>query len=635
MNSCDRCALIYFALSLLLFLNILPGNLYAQLPEKEKSILAPKEDSLQVGIPSHLRTKTFYDSVYYRFNRHKFTKLLYSLAFVAPQINTLPDTVQAMASENPFKQFEGRIIRRIHVVSLDPFGPTVVDTARMATTGFGNFLNVVHIQSAPAVIRKMVLIREGQALDPYVMADQERILKDLDYIDDARVLVVPLENNDDSVDVVVVTKDVWSIGLVVPTVTTKNVNVRLFDGNFVGLGDRLALNFSFAPQRAPFGRFNGFSYTYTNILGTFTDANFNYYEDDLHQVNLGVWLDRPFVTNRTKYAGGISYQYNRLAYGNLETAYNYSKGSSGYIWLGRSYEIAEYKIPTRFIVSSCFQAGTFLDRPKITIDSNKGYYDVSQFLTSVSFSRNNYYLIDYFVNFGKTENIPYGRLMQLTAGPQFTNFYTRLYTGFTYSQGNFIKNFGYLQGRMDLGIFFNQRTFEDGALVARLNYMSYLYFSPDKRYKFRSYIFTTYRQGFLRRTNNSDFTYVNQDMRINNFSSDTVFKGLNSLAWYFATVMYTPWYFYGFRFAITGMFAGGFKSDGVSNLFRSKFFAGLGVGLIIKNDNLIFSSILLSAIFYPTPAAGLPWLQLNLSDVPDQHFRDYNPLVPSVVTLSQ
>jgi len=628
-----RQAMNYGILTLCLLCTLSFTSLRAQVPEKEKSILAPKDDSL-MNKKQTQKTKIFYDSVYQRFKRHKVTKLLYSLAFAAPQISSLPDTVQALASENPYKEYEGKIIRKIHIVSLDPFGPTVIDTARKPPPGVGKFLNVVHIQSAPFVIRKMILIREGQAVDPYVMADQERILKDLNYITDARVMVIPAES-EDSVDVLVVTKDIWSIGVVVPTITPNKINFRLFDANFAGLGDRLSLNFSFATLRAPFARFDGFSYTYTNILGTFTDLTLNYYQDDLHQVNVGFWLDRPFTTNRTKYAGGLSYQYNKLAYGPDEENPRYSKANSGYIWLGRSYQIPEYKIPTRFIVSACFQATTFLQGPTISLDSNRGYYDVRQLLASVAFSRNNYYLIDYFLNFGKTENIPYGRLMQLTFGPQYTNFYTRLYTGLTYAQGDFIKKFGYLQGRLDLGAFFNRRTFEDGVFVARLNYMTYLYFTPGKRYKFRTYIFSVYRQGFLRTSTNGDFAYLNQDMRINNYSSDTVFRGVSSISAYFATVAFTPWYLYGFRFALTGMFAGGFRNDGYSKLFMTKFYTGVGFGLLIKNDNLIFPTFLISAYFYPTPAEGVPWLQLNFSEPPDQQFRDYNSTVPSVVSLSQ
>jgi hypothetical protein len=612
-----------------------PGSaVFAQIPVQDKPGAVSKADTLAAGKPSVKKTKIFYDSLYVRFNRHKFTKMLYSLAFVPPQIGTLPDTVQALKSENPYKQYAGKVIRKIHVLSLDPFGPTVIDTSREPTTGVGKFLNVVHLQTAPFVIKKMMLIKKGQKIDPFVMADQERILKSISYIDDARVIVVPT-TSPDSVDVVVVTKDVWSIGADVPVVTQKKAVVRIYDANFVGIGDRLALDFSFARKRAPFARFDGFSYTYTNIMGSFADATLSYNYDDQAQVNLNVMLERAFITNRTKYAGGVNYQYSKQVYSQNSTQTLFSKYQAAYAWIGRSYLIKDYKIPTRFVVLGEVYAKTYSQRPVITIDTNRSYYDVTQVLGSVAFSRNNYYLIDYFVNFGKTENIPYGRLIQLTFGPQWTNFYTRLYTGITWSQGNFIKKFGYLQGRIDLGGFCTQKTVEDGTLIARLNYMSFLYFSPDKQYKIRSFVLTTYRQGFLQLHNNNEYSYLDQDLKIQNYSSDTVFRGVQSLSIYFATNIYTPWYFYGFRFALLGQFVAGLKGDGSSNLFRTHLYTGIGAGILIKNDNLIFPTFLISAFVYPAPPAGVPWLQLNLSDSPNFQLKDYNVSAPYIVSIAQ
>jgi hypothetical protein len=609
-------------------------NAFPQIPEKNKSMLSPGDDSLVQVSRAGIKTRSFYDSVYYRFNRHKFTRMLYSLAFVAPRVSTLPDTVQSLQSEDQYKQYQGKIIRKITALSLDPFGPTVIDTARPPATGAGRFLNVVHMETNKHVIRKMVLIREGQALDPYVMADQERILKDLNYIDDARVIVIPL-SSPDSVDVMIITKDVWSIGAAIPVLTTTKIGLRVFDANFLGFGDRLSLDFSLAENRAPFARFDGFAYTYTNIMGTFTDATITLNQDDQGQLNFGLWFDKPYVTNRTKYAGGLTYQFAKTLYYPTFGSADYASSSLAGIWFGRSYLINSYKIPTRYVASAAVNTLTYIKRPVISIDSNLSFYDVTQCLFSLAFSRNNYYLINYFLDFGKTENMPYGRLMQFTFGPQFTNFYTRMYYGFTYSQGNFISKFGYLGGRLDLGMFHNKNAFEDGVLVARLNYMSYLYFTPDKKYKFRTYITSVFRQGFLRRNNNQSYAMLNQDLHIRSFDSDTVFRGVNSLSSYFSTVIFTPWYFYGFRFAMTGIFAAGFKGDGYSNLFMNKLVTGIGAGLVIKNDNLIFPSILVSAFVYPDTEPGVPWLQLNLSNTPDANFRDYNPSAPSVISILQ
>jgi hypothetical protein len=165
--------------------------------------------------------------------------------------------------------------------------------------------------------------------------------------------------------------------------------------------------------------------------------------------------------------------------------------------------------------------------------------------------------------------------------------------------------------------------------------MSYLYFTPDKRFKFRTSILSTYRHGFLRRSNNLDYSYIDQDIHINNFNSDTVFRGVRSISMYFSTVMFTPWYFYGFRFAISGIFAAGFKSDGYANLFRTRFYTEIGVGFLVRNESLIVPTLLFSIYVYPTPEVGVPWLQTSFSNAPDLHMKDYNPSAPSVVSLSQ
>ena len=88
MKSGGRHATVCFIL-LLGLCCLIRDPLSAQVPEKPKSMLAPSEDSIMNGKNYVKKTKNFYDSVYQRFQRHKFTKMLYSLAFVAPQISTL------------------------------------------------------------------------------------------------------------------------------------------------------------------------------------------------------------------------------------------------------------------------------------------------------------------------------------------------------------------------------------------------------------------------------------------------------------------------------------------------------------------------------------------------------------------
>jgi hypothetical protein len=580
------------------------------------------------------KSQVFYDSLGRKMKRNMIGKLVWDMAFKAPRQNTLPDSVQFMKSENPYEQYQGKVIRTIRILSLDPFGPSVIDTSRVAASGVIRALDWFHIQTAPFVLKNMMLIREGQKIDPWVLADQERLLKDLAFINDARVVIVPISGSD-SADVVVITQDEWSIGIGLPVITPTRIVANPYDGNFMGIGDRLSIRLSAALNRMPFTRFDGFSYSYSNIMGSFINANVNYLLDDLGQINFSTSVSRPFVTNRTKFAGGISYEVAQTMYAETGADRSYSRYQQGSAWLGRAYLIRDYKIPTRFEVSGLVQFQTFGQRPPITVDSNRFYYDDLQVLASISFSRNNYYLIDYFLNFGKPENVPYGSLITLTAGPEWTTFYRRIYLGFSYYHGDFIKKFGYLKGMLDFGIYDNEGSLEDATLIAKLNYMSYLYSTPNKRFKFRSFVLTTCRLGFLRRTNNLDIAYLNRDMKINKVPTDTLFRGVQSLSLYFITTCYPPWYFFGFRCGFTGAITTGISAGRNSILFNSRVFAGFGLGMLIKNDNLIFPTLLISAFVYPYPNQNGYFMSVYAGETPILKFTDYNPDAPYMVTLAR
>src|SRR5690606_39828076 len=55
-----------------------------------------------------------------------------------------------------------------------------------------------------------LFIRENTKLNPYKIADNERFLRTIEYIQDARIIVIPIPETD-SVDLVVITKDLFSL----------------------------------------------------------------------------------------------------------------------------------------------------------------------------------------------------------------------------------------------------------------------------------------------------------------------------------------------------------------------------------------------------------------------------------------
>ncbi len=71
-------------------------------------------------------------------------------------------------------------------------------------------MNSTHVNTNEKIIRKNLLFAAGDTISPLILSDNERILRQLPYIDDARIIVVPV--SDEEADIIVVTKDVYSIG---------------------------------------------------------------------------------------------------------------------------------------------------------------------------------------------------------------------------------------------------------------------------------------------------------------------------------------------------------------------------------------------------------------------------------------
>ena len=581
---------------------------------------------------NQLRTQTLYDTIYKKFGRSRLSKLLYNLAFVAPQVSSLPDSIQTQKIEIPFLPYQGMYIREVDIKSMGPFGISIFDTSGKVQTGAGRFGNMVHMNTRISVIRNQLMFRSGEHVNADKIADNMRILQELPYIADARIVMTETNPGSDTVDIVVITKDNWSIGGTLIIIDLTRLRGSLYDANFLGSGDRFSLFWSTNYSRAPFFRFDGLSYNFTNISGSFIDGTITLTQDDDGNETLYAGLSRPFYSYSTRLAGGINFTLAKtvapLNNVRSQIATYHQEGA----WLGLSSPINKSAPYTRLVIAQSVLFRNYLSRPEVTIDSNIGYSNTTTALTSLQISRNKYYNTDYILQFGKTESFPYGFLGQITVGPAITDFYTRFYMNLGASAGNFIERFGYLYGQFNLGSYLHRDTFEDGLLKIEALYMSYLYFSPTKRFKFRSYITCRYNYLFNELENNQDYYDLAEAAKINSVNNDSLFNGSQVAILSLSTVAYAPWYFYGFRFALQGTIWAGMSAPKGKSLWESRFMTGIGVGLMFKNDNLIFPTIMVSCFVYPT-TPGVPLVQFDLFETSNIEKRGFGPTSPYIQTM--
>src|SRR5258708_5767911 len=120
-------------------------------------------------------------------HRHSFKELTKDIYknFVAVQ-PAITDSVFFMRSESAYQKYAGKKIRSIVIRKL-PFGQSVLDTSEKFIGAIARIANNLQSGTEKFIVRQMLFIKKGEPVEPYRMADNERYLRDLDFIKDARI----------------------------------------------------------------------------------------------------------------------------------------------------------------------------------------------------------------------------------------------------------------------------------------------------------------------------------------------------------------------------------------------------------------------------------------------------------------
>ena len=193
---------------------------------------------------------------------------------------------------------EGKIIERIEIVRLDPIDqhdglPTAVD--------------VVHTTSRPWVLRRELLVREGQPWRSVAVDESARNLRKLSQL--SLVVCVPLVGSaPDRVRLLVVTKDVWSLyvdfDLAVTGGGIESLTLEPKEANIAGLHHSALGRFVLEPKTFALGA----SYQIPRLDGRYltlgVDGNVivNRESGQLEGSYGSASIEKPLVTSHTEWA---------------------------------------------------------------------------------------------------------------------------------------------------------------------------------------------------------------------------------------------------------------------------------------------------------------------------------------------
>jgi hypothetical protein len=532
--------------------------------------------------------------------------------------------------QKPYIGFEGKPIRNINIISLDPFGFSVNDTIE----GKQNFLtkagNGIHIKTMGITIRNLMLIHKNDPFNSLLVKESERLIRSQNFVHEVAFYVVSAGVNKDSVDIFIRELDKWSI-IPVGSVSGAGYHVGLTDKNFLGTGHEFKNYF-----RRTYSDSNNFfstNYSIPNIRNSYISSRFHYEIAGSKYYSRFLTIDRPFFSPVAKWAAGVSFA-SRLKKDSMiypDPAYIPAdlKFSTRDFWAGKATQIfrgnSDRELVTNLILAARYLQIRYSERPADLYDPLHMYSNEDFYLGEIGISARKYVLDRYIFKFGEIEDVPIGRIYELTAGYQVKTDSRRFYSGMRFSFGNY-HEWGYLSANFEYGTFFNSSHVEQGVFTAGVNYFTGLF--EIGKWKFRQFVKPQVTIGMNRFS--YDSLTLKEGYGLNGFNS-TSLSGNSRLVMTVQTQSYAPWNVFGFHIGPFLTYSLGMLGNAATGFKTSKVYSQIGFGVLIKNENLVFNAFQISISFYPIiPGVGQNIFKMNSYRTYDFGFRDFEVGKPSI-----
>ncbi len=498
-------------------------------------------------------------------------------------------------SEQRFRPYTGKCIVSIRIKRLEVFDSSVKDTTRVKTSRLEQASNRISFNTRDTTIRQSLLFNEGDSIDPYVLADSERLLRYLDFVKDARIVVLPDKVNKKNASILVIVKDQWSLILLGGLKKNNGFNLNLTERNFLGMGHHISSSITNIPHTNP--QF-GISYSVQNIQGSFITGKLNYLKySDIKKV--GLEFSRELVSPVLKYSGGLELSGTSTIINDSLPYFTDNAYNRVGFWVGRTIQFKPMKneIDHRrsLVISGRFRRVIFTTKPDITDSTWYRYHDMSHYIGSIAFIQHRYYQTNLLYNHGRTENIPYGFLAKLTSGMANDQFRSRWYVATSFAAGNRIERFGYGAGKMSFSGCPQGGKIELGILKLQTLYFTDIMHLGD--FRFRQFFKTHYITGIHRFSDDSiDFT-AEESIRGVGYNHEV--KGKQRLLLSLDTVAFTPWKTHGFTFALFSFADVDIIDADYKRILTKNSYSGLGLGVRIHSETFGIETVQVRFAWYP------------------------------------
>ncbi|WP_340110637.1 hypothetical protein [Maribellus mangrovi] len=565
----------------------------------------------------------FYDSLAYRANRNKFTGWLYDILVSPPR----PYVDKKALALDYFNKYEGMVIAKVDIQALEVFGPSFTNTEKEAGNWAERFANTIHTKSNLKTIKKQLLFGIGDILDPELMYENERLIRKLPYLKDVKFIVEQDSVYSAFVNVTVLTKDRFSFGASGGVSGTTSGDIRLYNKNIFGIGHEFSVKFVGHLNKEPYLGIETY-YKINNISGRFLDmelAYLNTYRDE----GFVYTLEKPFITEEIKWGYGMNvsrlFRTERITNDDPikfeepinESYYNF--------WAGYSFNLSTNRENlTQLTLTTSLHNLTFFEKPDVAPGNEHLFANRTMYMAGINLTQRRFVQDQLIYSYGITEDIPEGFKHELLYGYDANEFGDRHYLQFGTSNGNLLlSRKGYLFLSADIGGYFNKGNFEQGQINGEMEFITKLITAGRKQV--RSFINLSYTLGIERYE--LEYLTLGRFDHIRGFSSREA-VGQQRFSAKFEHVVFLPRQFYKFNMALFGFADLGIIGESNKLIFTQDYYSGLGVGIRLHNENLVFETFRLRLAFYPFHPKDVSFVGFVLDEQSKRRFMSFDPVQP-------
>ena len=574
-----------------------------------------------------------------------FKKLGDAIWIDAPQFN-MQNNSGVIKNESPFTKYKGKIINQIQVNSVSyeiPFNDTMPSSKKIIRA----VEEALYNSTTNKTMLKNLFFNTGDTLYPYLIADNEKFLRELAFIQDARIVasIDPADSN--GVIMNIEWKDIFPFGGSGNIGSIESFNAEINHNNIFGLGDKIQINALYDLDRRPLAA-TGFEYIKRNFMGSFLNLTFGidkikpaFNSGRREEYARYIKGDLPLVSPYHSFTGGFEFgtyassnTYNtRLPYQHMyKYAYGMMDGWMG-INIGAGLRVKD-NLQTRLRKFISFRAMSkrFSEIPDTAnIKYNIHYSNIDAGLVALNIFKQEYYHTSYIYGFGRNEDVPEGYSFSVVSGLTQRNAKTRPYLGIDYERDYFSEQKNYTNFILKLGGYLHNGSLEDISFLSAVNYFTTLKKLSNPKWSKRNFVQISATQQV--NTILNEPLYLRSEYGIPTFKNDNI-QAATRVSCNIESVYYNMVKYYGFSFAPFMFVNSSYIKLIGEAIEKGSIYTALGLGCRTRNENLVFGTIELKAYYYPRTISNMT--PLNVSITTGLRFRYNSQLMrrPDFVQLN-